>query len=358
MIKTESYGAFSSALYDKTFLAKVPSHGHFELTFRCALKCGFCYCTCYTDTSHTQHELSTQEVLRILTEAAEGGCLWITFSGGDPFIRKDFRQIYDHALSLGMIVSIFCSGLILTDEWLDHLCNTRPLKIELPFYGITESTYDAVAGKKGAFPLALQNIKRMTQRGLPVKLKTKITKKNVHEAESIKNFVEEKLGLEFSPNYYLYPRLDGSTDGVEDRLSPLEIKKLEEKFQFEGCGSSTSNQAISMDEEIDNPAAFRCAAGINSFYVNPYGELNFCTYVRESSFDLRKGGIAEGVALLRSSLLTKQYSIGSSCRTCAIQASCQNCPGHAVLETGSLLGKSDYLCEVNHLQNNLEWKQE
>ncbi len=337
------YATFSARMYEKTFRAKIPSHGHFELTFRCPLKCGFCYCACYTSPEHTRRELATEEVLRILDEAAAGGCLWITFSGGDPFLRPDFRRIYDRALSLGMIVSIFCSGLLLSDEWLEHLMATKPLKIEVPLYGVTAQVYEMVSGKKGTFAPAMKNIRRMVAAGLPVKLKTKLTKQNLSEALLVKDFVEKELGLEFYPNYYLYPRLDGTRDHLVDRLSPKEIQEWEKIVEFDACDSGSEAQT-NTDSRL-----FRCAAGVNSFYINPYGELNFCTYVREGSWDLRKGSIAEGVAELRKLLLERSYPEGSSCRSCGIQSSCQNCPGHAVLETGLLEGKSDYLCEVNHV---------
>lgn len=350
IVTSKEYADFSAGLYDKTFASGVPSHGHFELTFRCALKCGFCYCSCYTSDEHVRRELGTQEVLRILDEAADGGCLWITFSGGDPFLRRDFREIYDHAIGRGLIVSIFCSGLVLTDDWLRHLAEVTPLKIELPLYGVTPEVYDAVSGRPGSFQIALKNIFRMIEANLPVKLKTKITRRNVGQVLEIERFLRDQLGLEFHPNYYLYPRLDGTRDHLEDRLTPGQVRELEKLISFEACESGSEAQASGME----NPKLFRCAAGVNSFYVNPYGELNFCTYVREGSFDLRAGSLRAGMRKLRRELLELEYPAGAACRSCAIQSTCQNCPGHAVLETGKLDGRSDYLCEVNHALNGKE----
>lgn len=343
-MSTGAYADFSSRVYEKTYANQVPSHGHFELTFRCPLKCVFCYCSCYTDPASVRRELGTEEVKRILDEAAAGGCLWMTFSGGDPFVRPDFREIYDHARSLGMIISIFCSGLVLTEDWLQHLQVARPLKIELPIYGVTKETYEAVAGKQHTFERAIANIKRMVEAGLPVKLKSKLTTLNVSEAEDLERFVEGDLGLSFHPNYYLYPRLNRDPEPVNYRLSSAQIRAFEAQYGADNCESGSSEQ--SADEE--NPSLFRCAAGINSFYINPYGELNFCTYVRQSSWDLRRGTIREGVAHLRRELLTLTHAENSACRSCAIQSTCQNCPGHAALETGALAGKSDYLCDLNH----------
>src|SRR3989344_195780 len=331
------YGEFSERTYTRSYLSGVPTHGHFELTFRCPLKCTFCYCACYTTPEHTHRELATNEVLAILDEAAASGCLWMTFSGGDPFIRPDFRAIYDHAVGLGMIVSIFASGLILTDEWLEHLQGFRPFKIELPLYGVTQETYEKVAGKPNSFHRAMANIRRLLEAELPVKLKSAMLATNVHEIAALRAFVEGELQLKFNPNYFIFAKLDGSTDHLKDRLPPREIARLIDLYGESACDSATTSK----DEDVGdgpNGQLFKCAAGINSFYINPYGELNFCTYVRVKSYDLRQGSLIEGVRVLREDLLARTRAEGSACTSCKVHASCKNCPGSAVVETGSMYG--------------------
>lgn len=338
------YGEFSAALNRKGHAGKLPMVGQFELTFKCALECFFCYCTVYTSPEHTKREVSTAEAKAILTKVAEAGCLWMTFSGGDPFVRPDFREIYAHARALGIIPSIFCSGLIATDDWIEYLRENRPLRIELPLYGVTRETYEAVSGKKNTFDRAVANIRKFVAAGLPVRIKSKISKKNFHERDALGEFIEKELGLEFNPSWDIHPRLDGSRDHLVDRLDPLEVRILESRHGVVGCDSSTE----SLRSDDVNPKVFRCGAGVHSFYVNPYGELNFCSYVRKAAFDVKTGDLGEGMQKLREELLGLEYADGHSCKTCAIQAGCENCPGHAVLETGSYTGKSQYLCDVNH----------
>ncbi|MBI3557819.1 MAG: radical SAM protein, partial [Deltaproteobacteria bacterium] len=344
-IAEQEYGDFSARLYGKAYNGRIPAVGHFELTFKCPLECMFCYCTVYTSPEHTRREVTTEQAVRILDQAADAGCLWMTFSGGDPFIRPDFMQIYNHAIARGLICTIFCSGLLATDEWIRHLQKNPPLKIELPLYGITKATYEATSGKKNTFERAVANIRKMIAAGLPIRIKSKIIDLNAHEVPALKHFVETELGVDFNPSWDLYPRLDGSKDHLAHRLNPLEVRKLEALNDGPmGCESSTANL---VSDEL-NPKVFRCASGVNSFYVNPYGELNFCTFVRQASYDLKTGNIAHGVAQLYDHLLSMTYDDGTSCKSCAIQGSCGNCPGHAVLETGSLTGKSQYLCDENH----------
>lgn len=347
LISNSEYGVFSESLYDKSFSTSTPTHGHFELTFRCPLACDFCYCSCYISDAHVARELNTDQVIRILEEAAQMGCLWITFSGGDPFLRKDFITIYKHAQSLGLIVSVFCSGLIFTQEWRELFKSYPPFKLEFPLYGSSAAVHEAVSGIKGSFSKIITNLKRMQEDGISVRVKTKVTKKNLADVQSLRNFLEDEFQLEFRSNYFLYPKLNGDSEHLSERLSKEEIVALEKEISFEKCDSKTEILSEDLGEASVSTKLFRCAAGVNSFYVNPYGELNFCTYVRQSSYDLKQGSLKEGMAKLRRELLQLEYPKGSACGTCSIQGSCQNCPGHAYLETGTLEGKSDYLCEVN-----------
>ena len=57
--------------------------------------------------------------------------------------------------------------------------------------------------------------------------------------------------------------------------------------------------------------------------------------------------LVDGVRVLREDLLVRTRAEGSACTICQVHASCRNCPGSAVVETGSMYGRSEYLCETN-----------
>lgn len=383
-----SYGDFSERVYNQSYKEEIPTRGHFELTFRCPLHCTFCYCTPLTSHHFFKKELSTSEVLRILDEAACEGCLWMTFSGGDPFIRADFKTIYDHTIKLGIIPTIFASGFIMSEGWIDHLVKNPPLKIEIPLYGHQKEIHEKVAGKKNSFEIMIRNIKKMVQAGLPLKIKSKILKINYNEVEGLKKFIEDDLGLSFNPNYFLFSKLDGSNEHLNERLTPDQISYLiniydikdfqdhkregqdlrtEDKLERIEIDNQTNmkNKAITKVNEnkddkgckenknaepyleADHRKLFRCAAGVNSFYINPYGELNLCSYIRFKSYDLKEGSLIDGMKFLKDNLLEKKEKPQSSCFDCKIKTTCQNCPAHAFFEEGSVHEKSRYLCEVN-----------
>lgn len=62
----------------------------FDLTPRCNFNCVHCY----LHDHHVSNELSFDEVIQIIDILFEKEVLFITFTGGDIFIRKDFIDIY------------------------------------------------------------------------------------------------------------------------------------------------------------------------------------------------------------------------------------------------------------------------
>ncbi len=67
------------ALAEKIEKNYIPITGSFELTWKCNLKCRFCY-----QCSDSKDELSLAEIKKILDELAGLGCLFLSFTGGEP----------------------------------------------------------------------------------------------------------------------------------------------------------------------------------------------------------------------------------------------------------------------------------
>jgi len=74
----------------------VPMSALFELTFVCNHACSFCY-NCPTG----QREMSTAEVVDALRKLADFNILYLTLTGGEPLVRKDFFEIARAARELG-----------------------------------------------------------------------------------------------------------------------------------------------------------------------------------------------------------------------------------------------------------------
>src|SRR5216684_8607096 len=94
--------------------AQIPLAALFEVTHRCNLGCSHCYLTegPVGRPRPTRDELALDEVRRALDQLAEAGTFFLTLTGGEVFMRRDFLDIVAHARSLHFSVTIFTTGTL------------------------------------------------------------------------------------------------------------------------------------------------------------------------------------------------------------------------------------------------------
>ena len=71
-----------------------------ELTYRCQNNCIHCY---QMDVNNHCNEVNTDLVIDALNQLKSMGTMRVTFSGGDPFIRKDFIKILEESRHLNIL---------------------------------------------------------------------------------------------------------------------------------------------------------------------------------------------------------------------------------------------------------------
>ena len=138
MTQTATYGVFSSLIHQRSQGRRVPVEVSIEVTHRCPLQCQHSYNNQpMSDANARKQELSLEEHVRLLDELVELGCLWILYTGGEIFARKDFLDIYTEAKKRGFLITLFTNGTMITPRIADHLVEYRPFNIEITLYGAT-----------------------------------------------------------------------------------------------------------------------------------------------------------------------------------------------------------------------------
>ncbi|MEA3506802.1 MAG: radical SAM protein, partial [Elusimicrobiota bacterium] len=137
-------------LFERIRSRRLPFQGTFELTRRCNLRCSYCYVGFDWKIS-PEEELSREEIYSLLDQVAAAGCLFLTFTGGEPLSREDFPAIYSYAVQKGIKVVIFTNGTLI-DRTLAALFREQPpLYLEITMPGISEEVYERVTGVKGSY---------------------------------------------------------------------------------------------------------------------------------------------------------------------------------------------------------------
>jgi len=352
-METLNYSEFGQRLHRELVAKRIPLAGTIEVSRRCPLKCTHCYNNLpIGDCTAKWNELTYQEHCRILDEITKAGCLWLLYTGGEIFAKKDFIDIYTYAKKKGLLITLFTNGILLTPEIADYLAEWRPFSIEITLYGRTKETYERITGIRGSYEKCMKGIHLLMERGLPLKLKTMAITLNKKEIWEMKDYVEKDLGLEFRFDPIINPRIDCSQNPLDVRLSPQEVLELDlkdpKRIEEWGKFCEKFNGPVYSPEELDE--LYHCGAGINSFAIDPYGMMRVCALSCDDGYDLRRGSFRDGWEGFLLKARKKKISRQTKCIHCEIKAMCGMCPANAQLENRDAEEPVDYLCQVAHLR--------
>ncbi len=111
-------------LLHKAEVQERPVGALLELTHACNVDCEHCYLDLRPDKKIGA--LETAEWKRIFGELADEGCLFLTLSGGEVLVRRDWEEIALHARSLGFAIRFYTNGTLITEEVADRIAAVRP----------------------------------------------------------------------------------------------------------------------------------------------------------------------------------------------------------------------------------------
>ncbi|HUR79201.1 MAG TPA: radical SAM protein [Thermoanaerobaculia bacterium] len=352
MIETQTYTDFSRAVYGAVMPLRVPANGTIEITNRCPLECAHCYNNLPMSDPAARHaELTTADHKRILDELFDLGCLWLLYTGGEIFARADFLEIYEYAHRKGFLITLFTNATLITERIADFLVQHPPFEIEVTLYGRTKATYESLTGIPGSFEKCLRGVHAILDRKLPLKLKTVGLTINKHEIPAMKRFAQD-LGVEFKFDAMINPRIDCSSSPLAVRLTPADIVSLDldDEQRVAEWRRLAEDCTPLPAPEGQAPNLYQCGGGLNSFAIDPYGDMTICVLSHVDKYNVRDGSVRDGWEHFLSGVRARSITKVTKCTTCAIKSMCGQCAANGELENGDPEAPVDFLCKVAHLR--------
>lgn len=352
MIETGTYSTFSRRVHFQVNALRLPVNGTIEISNRCPLECVHCYNNLpMNDGGARKRELTTEEHYRILDELSEMGCLWLLFTGGEIFARHDFLDIYRYASNRGFLVTLFTNGTLITERIADALAEVPPFIIEITLYGRTKATYESLTGIPGSFEKCIRGIHLLLERKLPLKLKTVALTINKHEIQSMKRFAEE-LGCEFKFDPMINPRIDCSSSPLAVRLTPEDIVALdlEDPKRVAEWRRLATEFPVPERQPDEVPEVYDCGGGVNSFAIDPYGDMTICVLSHMDKYNVRDGSVRDGWEKFLRGVRDRKITRYTKCTNCQLKSLCGSCAANGELENGDPEAPVDFLCRTAHLR--------
>lgn len=352
MIESGTYAEFSRDLHNRVNSMQLPVNGTIEVSNRCPLDCVHCYNNLpMNDGDARSREMTLDDIKRVLDELTEMGCIWLLLTGGEIFARHDFLDIYTYAKSKGLLVTLFTNGTLITERIADYLVEYPPFCIEITLYGATKATYEALTGVPGSYEKCLRGIKLLLDRQLPLKLKTVAISTNVHELDMMKE-IAAGLDVEFKFDPMMNPRIDCSSSPLEVRLTPPEIVALdlEDPVRVSEWRRIAAHFVGEFPPEGSAGKVYACGGGVNSFAIDPYGNMTICVLSHVDEYNVTTGSVREGWEHFLRGVRHKPATRVTKCTRCSLRSICGSCPANSELEEGDPEEPVDFLCKVTHLR--------
>jgi radical SAM protein with 4Fe4S-binding SPASM domain len=294
----------------------VPWQVHWDLTYACQLKCVHCY-QMNLDWNR-KGELPTERIVETLDELRDLGTQEVTFSGGDPFARRDFLQIVEHACGNDFAVTIFSSGQVVKPAVAQQLADYGVGSVEVTLLGADAETHDAITQRPGSFGRLLSSIRNLTAAGIHVLGKTIVLTQNVHQVDQLQELCRE-LGIDS----HMEANVWRPWSGTESQIRHLKLDGEARKEFYRRYGKEQS-PVCAMGVEL-------CNAGRKRLGITPFGRVNPCiTYAERMSLgDLHDQSITE--IWLNSPAMRKYRAMTPKsyhkCDSCEMSGFCDWCPG-------------------------------
>jgi radical SAM protein with 4Fe4S-binding SPASM domain len=298
-------------------------------------------------------ELSAQQWIDLARQARDEGMVFALLTGGEPFVRKDFFEIYDAMKEMGLMVSINSNGSMLSGEIRRRLLENPPFRVNISLYGGSRETYEKMCGRD-SFDTVVENIRALKEAGVDVRLNLSITPYNRQDVAAIYE-IAQKLNVHVKASAYMYPsiRVNGQY-GAGNRLTPEDAAQCSvdwdlmrfttEEFVQRAqsmqkmCNVDCNECGADLDEGVS------CRAGHTSFWLTWQGHMLPCGMMPGPTVYPIEEGFKQAWQRLQEE--TKKIPNSAQCSSCPQKDICSACAAVRVTETGTFDGTPEYMCRL------------
>ncbi len=330
----------------KAFDMGVPISVHLDVTYRCNERCVHCYL------DHEDHgEMTTAEIKNVLDQLAEAGVFFLTFSGGEVFLRRDFFEILEYARGLLFNVKIKTNAVMIHEAEAQRIRALGVDTIQISVYSHRPKVHDAITKLPGSFVRTIKAIRFMRDQGLKVTIANVLMTWNLHDSQGLQKLAAE-LGVHYTLDPTITPKMDGDTSILSLRIAGEELPEV---FRNPALVPNMEEFcAPPKPVSEDDLEGYSCSAGHSFCYISPYGDVFPCV-----QFPLPSGNIRQQKFMdiwNHSPELKEVRSIKAkdltTCSSCSHVSSCTRCPGLAYME-GSMRGPSSADCEKSYYRTGV-----
>ncbi|MEP6652401.1 MAG: radical SAM protein [Myxococcales bacterium] len=290
-------------------------------------------------------ELSTEELLQLMGELREAGCLFLSLTGGEVLSHPDLFQFLDRARELNLAVQLLTNGTLLRPGMAKRLAAYSNLMgVSVSLYGASAGVHDGITQVRGSFARTWAGIERLRAAGVAVRLKFILMRQNAHETQAMMDSATSR-DFPYLVDMTVTARHDGTAGSLDAQISRDQLEQLSRGplRPLLPAGRRTAPP----------PEQFNCNCARGNCAISARGDVYPCISVPWPAGNIRTNSFRE---IWRDSPVFQRIrgltlDDFKKCAPCPDRAYCGHDRGAAFNSTGDYTGADPFVCasaEVAH----------
>lgn len=168
---------------------------------------------------------------KCIDDAKRVGWKQLILSGGEPTLHPDLFEIIKYGKEQGMVVSLYTNGGMLTNEYIDGLCESGLDVLMLSYYSFDKSVFCSIRQSEELFDKATEALYRLKNREeseefhIKVRLQSVLAKENYISLPDLLDFAIkakfESMSVSYLEHAQTKPELYMDKDDIDDFKSTI-----------------------------------------------------------------------------------------------------------------------------------------
>jgi radical SAM protein with 4Fe4S-binding SPASM domain len=330
----------------KALRLNIPLSVQLDLTYRCNERCIHCYL------DHDDHgEMTTAEIKDLLDQMADAGVFYLTISGGEILMRRDFFEILEYARKRTFCIKLKSNGILIREKEAERIKALGVESVQISIYSHVAEVHDAITKMPGSLAHSIEAIRRLRAHGIHVIMANVLMVQNATDYAGVQALAAA-LDAQFIMDPTITPMMDGDRSILDLNVDEAALREVFRNGALVGNVEEFCAPPKGPDEDALD--MLPCSAGHTACYVSPYGDVYPCVQFPLPSGNVRHMKFAD--IWLNSPQLQEVRSITlrdmPSCSKCTHGATCTRCPGLAYME-GNMRGPSTQDCEKSFARTGI-----
>lgn len=328
-----------------------------EITGKCNERCIHCYIPDSFKEQGVHMPLSNFK--NLIDEFAMMGGLYITLTGGEALMHKDFPTMLRYCREKDLQITVLSNLMSLTDDIVRVMKEVNVNMVNVSLYSVSPPVHDSITRVKGSCEKTMRAIEKLRENDVPVQISCPILKENKDCFLDVMMYAKS-LKTKANVDYNIVSQKNKDTSNLSHRVSLYDIRKVISTIIENNSQYTRFLEETPLDVSKTDLASYPCGAALSILNIGSTGDVTPCATWNMSLGNVFKTSLRD--VWDNSDVIKKLRKITFTdfpqCQNCEASEYCTICMAKNYSESNNYLSPNKYFCEIAHINMQVanEWR--